>query len=114
MGPTLVAFRASIMTGQFTARHGITSWIGDPAGAAWRRNNRHDSHLPADYVRGLPIGGAGTLAAALQAGGYVTGYFGKWHLGETEVTEHGELRVRLADETCLGLRHAQWLTCLRS
>ena len=29
--------RASIMTGQFTARHGITDWIG--SGTAWRQKN---------------------------------------------------------------------------
>src|SRR5690554_7955072 len=27
--------RASIMTGKFTARHGITDWIGAASGTAW-------------------------------------------------------------------------------
>ena len=34
--------RASIMTGKFTARHGITDWIGAKAGTDWSLNNRHD------------------------------------------------------------------------
>ncbi|MEQ8878736.1 MAG: sulfatase-like hydrolase/transferase, partial [Cyclobacteriaceae bacterium] len=34
--------RATIMTGQFTARHGITDWIGAKTGEDWRSHNRHD------------------------------------------------------------------------
>ena len=32
--------RASIMTGQFPARHGITDWIGAPTGVDWRKSGR--------------------------------------------------------------------------
>jgi hypothetical protein len=32
--------RASIMTGKFTARHGITDWIGAAQGTQWKRNTR--------------------------------------------------------------------------
>ncbi|MEN8764762.1 MAG: sulfatase-like hydrolase/transferase, partial [Wenyingzhuangia sp.] len=46
--------RASIMTGKFTARHGITDWIGAKTGEDWRSRNRHDKMLPADYVHELP------------------------------------------------------------
>ena len=33
--------RATLMTGQFTARHGITDWIGSPSGKDWRKKNRY-------------------------------------------------------------------------
>ena len=46
--------RASIMTGKFTARHGITDWIGENSGTDWRKMNRQDKMLPADYVHNLP------------------------------------------------------------
>ncbi len=38
--------RASILTGKYPTKHGITTWIGDRAGEAWRGTKRHDSHLP--------------------------------------------------------------------
>ncbi|MAW93858.1 MULTISPECIES: sulfatase [unclassified Leeuwenhoekiella] len=73
--------RASIMLGQFTARHGITDWIGAPEGEAWRDLKRYDKMLPAAYRHQLPQQ-AITLPEALKAGGYVTFFAGKWHLGE--------------------------------
>ena len=73
--------RASIMTGKFTARHGITDWIGAKAGTAWRTRNRHDKLLPADYVRQLPHDEI-TIAEAFKAAGYKTFFAGKWHLGD--------------------------------
>ncbi|MEX0288290.1 MAG: sulfatase [Flavobacteriaceae bacterium] len=72
--------RASIFTGQFTARHGITDWIGAKSGTAWRTHNRHDKLLPADYVHSLPDGDI-SLAEAMKAAGYTTFFAGKWHLG---------------------------------
>lgn len=72
--------RASIFTGKFTARHGITDWIGAKHGADWRTNNRHDKLLPANYVHNLPKEDV-TLAEALKASGYKTFFAGKWHLG---------------------------------
>ena len=69
--------RASIMLGQFTARHGITDWIGAREGAAWKRNTRM---LPARYRHRLPAEPV-TLAEALRAAGYRTFFAGKWHLG---------------------------------
>ncbi len=73
--------RASIMTGKFTARHGITDWIGAKHGKTWREHNRHDKLLPADYVHILPKEDI-TLAEAMKASGYKTFYAGKWHLGK--------------------------------
>ncbi len=72
--------RASIMTGKFTARHGITDWIGAKFGAAWRDHGRHDKLLPAEYVHGLPENDI-SMAEAMKAEGYKTFFSGKWHLG---------------------------------
>jgi len=72
--------RASIMTGKFPARHGITDWIGAKSGTAWRETNRHNKLLPAEYVHKLPEEDI-TLAEAMKASGYKTFFAGKWHLG---------------------------------
>ncbi|MFC4722271.1 sulfatase [Geojedonia litorea] len=72
--------RASIMTGKFTARHGITDWIGAKSGMEWRTTKHHDKLLPADYVQSLPHEDI-TIAEALKNNGYKTFFAGKWHLG---------------------------------
>ena len=72
--------RASIMTGKFTARHGITDWIGAKTGTDWRERKRHDKMLPADYVHALPKADI-TIAEAMKQAGYKTFFAGKWHLG---------------------------------
>ena len=72
--------RASIMTGKFTARHGITNWIGEGSGEEWRKMGRHSKLLPAQYVWQLPKEDI-TLPEALKAHGYKTFMAGKWHLG---------------------------------
>jgi len=72
--------RASILTGKFAARHGITDWIGAKAGDEWRIRNRHDKLLPADYIKALPKEDI-TIAEAFKNKGYVTFFAGKWHLG---------------------------------
>ena len=69
--------RASIMTGKFPARHGITDWIGAKAGWHWTRNGRV---LPARYERHLNHDDT-TIAEALRSAGYKTFFAGKWHLG---------------------------------
>ena len=58
--------RASIMTGKFPARHGITDWIGAGEGQAWKRNTML---LPAHYIHALPAEDT-TLAEAFREGGY--------------------------------------------
>jgi arylsulfatase A-like enzyme len=63
--------RASLMTGQYPARIGITDWIGgDDTGAVAPPKNR--DHLPLEHE---------TIGEAFAAAGYATGYIGKWHLG---------------------------------
>ncbi len=79
--------RASIQLGQFTARHGITDWIGAASGMDW---NRADRVLPSPYLHELPQADI-TLAEALREGGYQTFFAGKWHLGGegSMPTDHG-------------------------
>lgn len=73
--------RASIMTGKFTARHGITDWIGAASGEDWRKHGRHDKLLPAEYKHALPKSDI-SMAEAFKANGYLTFFSGKWHLGD--------------------------------
>ena len=75
--------RASIMTGKFTARHGITDWIGAKSGKEWKTKNRHDKLLPAEYVQNLSKNEI-TIAEALKDAGYITFFAGKWHLGDED------------------------------
>lgn len=63
--------RASIMCGKYPARLQLTNFI---AGARSGRLN------PAPYRHELPLQEV-TLAEALKASGYTTGFVGKWHLG---------------------------------
>src|SRR6056297_1738309 len=72
--------RASIMSGKFTARHGITDWIGARTGEEWRKQGRHNQLLPPEYVHNLPHEYT-TLPEALKEVGYKTFFAGKWHLG---------------------------------
>lgn len=73
--------RASVMTGKYTARHGITDWIGAKTGTEWRKQGRYDKLLPADYVHNLAKNDI-TLAETMKESGYKTFYAGKWHLGK--------------------------------
>ncbi|GJM64156.1 sulfatase [Persicobacter diffluens] len=77
--------RASIMTGKFPARHGITEWIGAKEGEAWRTEGRHTKRLPATYAKGLSTSEF-TIAEAFREEGYTTFFAGKWHIGD-----HGSL-----------------------
>ncbi len=82
--------RASIVTGKYPTKHGITTWIGDRSGAGWRSSGRQDSHLPADYEHNLRASEI-TLAEALRDAGYKTFFAGKWHMGSkgSWPTDHG-------------------------
>lgn len=70
--------RASILTGQYPPRIGITDWIGSPTGTDW---NRNDKVLPAPNAPNLPKD-ATILPETLAANGYATWFLGKWHLGD--------------------------------
>ena len=69
--PVCSPTRASIMTGKYPARLGLTQWIGGSA------NGRV---LDVPYIRHLPLEET-SLATALREGGYQTWCVGKWHLG---------------------------------
>ena len=79
--PVCSPSRASIMTGKFPARHGITDWIGAATGEEWRKAGRFNQllppengdHLPHEYI---------TLPEVMKEAGYKTFFAGKWHLGD--------------------------------
>ncbi|MCH2211006.1 MAG: sulfatase [Fuerstiella sp.] len=82
--------RASILTGKYPTNHGITTWIGDRSGEAWRDTGRNDSHLPPEYNQQLRASEI-TLPEVIQKSGYRTFFAGKWHLGSrgSWPTDHG-------------------------
>jgi arylsulfatase A-like enzyme len=82
--------RASIMTGKYPTKHGITTYIGDASGESWRNRKRFDSNFPAEYEHNLRASEI-TLAEALKGAGYTTFFAGKWHLGSkgSWPTDHG-------------------------
>jgi arylsulfatase A-like enzyme len=72
--PVCSPTRASIMTGKYPARLGLTNWL---VGRIWPKHSpirpvKWRTHMPLEEV---------TLAEAFKAAGYATGFFGKWHLG---------------------------------
>ncbi len=69
--------RASILTGQYPQRIGITDYIGASQPPDWGRNTRL---LPAPYSEQLELE-VPTLAEMLRERGYATFFAGKWHLG---------------------------------
>ena len=70
-GPVCSPTRASILTGKYTARTGITTYLLHPD----RDPEYLTPHLPLEEF---------TIAEALKEQNYTTGYFGKWHLGYAE------------------------------
>jgi len=74
-GPNCAPSRASLMSGQYTPRHGIYTVAPSNRGAANERRfqvQETETRLSHDVV---------TIAEALQARGYATASMGKWHLG---------------------------------
>lgn len=78
--PVCSPTRASMMTGRYPQRTGITDYINPSGGNQpenWKRNTRL---LPAPYSTQLPLAER-TIAEELHGAGYATFFAGKWHLG---------------------------------
>ena len=71
-GPVCSPTRASILTGKYPTRTGITTYLLDPERDPGRGLK---PHLETSEV---------TIAEALKIHNYATGYFGKWHLGYSQ------------------------------
>ncbi len=74
--PNCAPSRASLLTGQYTPRHGIYT-----VAPAARGETRLRKLLPAPDKTALDTALV-TLAEALKAVGYATAHVGKWHLGD--------------------------------
>jgi len=72
--------RASLFTGQYTARHGVTDWIGAATGKEWG-DYYNTKIMPPKYAMELAEENI-TIAEALKQNGYKTFFAGKWHLGD--------------------------------
>lgn len=76
--PVCSPTRASLMTGLWPQRTGVTDYIGAPLTPdAWKRNTLL---LPAPYTDRLSLETT-TLAEIAKSSGYATFFAGKWHLG---------------------------------
>jgi arylsulfatase A-like enzyme len=78
--------RASILTGQYSSRHGITSASGHRPPAPPGQSRYPEKALPNrrfiyPQSKNFLDPGLVTLAEVLRKAGYRTGHFGKWHLG---------------------------------
>jgi arylsulfatase A-like enzyme len=72
--PVCSPTRASMMTGRYPARVGVTNFIAGCSKGAL---------LEAPYIKHLPLTEK-SIASALQSDGYATWHIGKWHLGGEE------------------------------
>jgi len=75
--PVCSPTRASIMSGQYPARLGLTDFIT----GHWRPYEK--LRVPVNSPQYLPLDTV-TVVEALGPAGYVSGFFGKWHLGGTD------------------------------
>lgn len=75
--PVCSPTRASLLTGKYPQRTGITDYIGAAQPDKWKRNT---PHLPAPYAGQLALEEV-TIAESLKSHGYATFFGGKWHLG---------------------------------
>lgn len=78
--PTCTPSRYAFLTGQHPARTGITNipWFNQFIGKTWPMYALEAPHVPERLD-----GDVTTIAHVLQARGYATGQWGKWHMGNT-------------------------------
>jgi arylsulfatase A-like enzyme len=79
--------RACLMTGQYTPHHGIFT-VGNPA----RGDERTRKLIPARNKEDLPEH-IMTLGGVFKEAGYITGTFGKWHLGPEPLNQGFDINV---------------------
>lgn len=78
--PVCSPTRASLMTGLWPQRTGITDFIAPGGGNGPEKWNRNTILLPAPNNERLSLDSP-TLAKAMKSAGYATFFAGKWHLG---------------------------------
>ena len=72
--PVCSPTRASLLSGQYPARVGVTHYIG---------GNDEGKLASVPYLHYLPLEQK-SIASALRDGGYQTWHIGKWHLGDED------------------------------
>jgi len=86
-GPNCAPSRASLMSGQYTPRHGVFT-VGDPV-----RGNHAFRKLEPIANKTVLDDRFITIAESLSAGGYTTASMGKWHLGDDPATQGFDVNV---------------------
>ena len=94
--PVCTPTRASIMTGNWPARYGLTQARGHLEAVRLRaepvsKESPNRGALELVTATRLPTEGVTTLASFLRDNGYLAAHFGKWHLGHEPYSplEHG-------------------------
>ncbi len=97
--PVCSSTRSTIQTGQYSARTGITDFIA----GHWRRHEK----LVVPPIEHHLQPGIRTPGHVLRAAGYVTGYFGKWHLGNGPEYQADQWGYDVTEKQ-LGAEFRQW------
>lgn len=84
--PVCSPTRASILTGKYPARLGLTDYIGGAQPDRWKRPTKL---LPAPYQEYVALEEI-TLAETLRDAGYKNFFAGKWHLGDGKFSPNAQ------------------------